>query len=441
MPCHRAVYFCAPISSINSFMKKLYPIFFIGCAVLFCSASAAQDNVLNFDGADDRVVVPANPAYDFNSGTVECRVRPGVLMGNACILGNRGVDGTRYSFHMSTTAIGLWNNDSYSTVPFESTPGQWYHLAFVCKEFSTSVYVDGNFIGETSNSVLTEFNYGYSITGQPLVIGAGATDLGGYMEHFNGEIDDVRIWNVERTGADIAAGQNATFTGSEPNLVALYQFNQGVAGGNNSSVTFLADASVYANAGTLENFALMGETSNWVGSSLTTLPVKLLKFTATRQKTSVLLRWQTAQEDGSLHFMVERSTDGRDFKAVGRVAAAGFSGTERSYSFSDRAPVEGMSYYRLRQVDEDGQYSFSPVAAVTFSQGGRLYWHEEVGGIVVQLAGGQSEAYRVSDRGGRLIRQGRLQSGRIRVQGLAMGIYYVQVLTTEGAVSFAVSVR
>ena len=71
-----------------------------------------------------------------------------------------------------------------------------------------------------------------------------------------------------------------------------------------------------------------------------------------------------ASETGNDHFEVERSEDGNTFSRIGTVSGAGNSTALRQYQFNDASPLRGISYYRLRQVDFDGGYTFSDVRAV-----------------------------------------------------------------------------
>jgi hypothetical protein len=94
------------------------------------------------------------------------------------------------------------------------------------------------------------------------------------------------------------------------------------------------------------------------------LPVELLTFGADNTGNSVLAHWSTATEHGASHFDVQRSTDGLLFEHVGRVEAAGNSTTTTDYTLIDDAPLDGLSYYRLLQVDLDGQQAMSMPVAV-----------------------------------------------------------------------------
>ena len=90
----------------------------------------------------------------------------------------------------------------------------------------------------------------------------------------------------------------------------------------------------------------------WNESSL--LPVKLTLFTATPTNNGVLLHWVTVSESNSDYFILEKSKDLLTFVEVGRVKSAVYSTTRIDYEFFDKIPYEGVSYYRLIQVDLNG---------------------------------------------------------------------------------------
>ena len=96
------------------------------------------------------------------------------------------------------------------------------------------------------------------------------------------------------------------------------------------------------------------------------LPVSLLSFTAQAQGKTALLKWPTVNETDNAYFSVERSTDGIHFTAIGRVAGHGSVTTEQHYQFTDNSPVQGANYYRLKQVDLSGRFTYSAVAKVSF---------------------------------------------------------------------------
>ena len=93
------------------------------------------------------------------------------------------------------------------------------------------------------------------------------------------------------------------------------------------------------------------------------LPVELTTFTAKAEGTTNRLLWETASEENNSHFEVERSTNGVDFEKTGTVEGNGTIVEVSNYNFVDETPAT-VSYYRLRQVDFDGNFEHSNVVMV-----------------------------------------------------------------------------
>jgi alpha-amylase len=133
-----------------------------------------------------------------------------------------------------------------------------------------------------------------------------------------------------------------------------------------------------------------------VGSAAAPLPVTLVSFGARRtDATTVAVRWATAAEWNCARFEVERSADGRQFQALGTVACAG---TAAPYSFLDKAAF-GAAYYRLRQVDTDGQAHYNApayVAATTDSSLGLSLFPNPTTGTVTLLGVPEAAALTLS---------------------------------------------
>ncbi|MBP6403412.1 MAG: hypothetical protein KA492_12845 [Bacteroidia bacterium] len=93
------------------------------------------------------------------------------------------------------------------------------------------------------------------------------------------------------------------------------------------------------------------------------LPVELSEFTAELINSSVVVNWKTMSEINNSYFDVERSNDGQNFTSIARVPGSGNSTEMHTYMFEDFAPLDGLSFYRLRQTDFDGKYEiFDPVS-------------------------------------------------------------------------------
>ncbi|WP_299820670.1 T9SS type A sorting domain-containing protein [uncultured Pontibacter sp.] len=100
--------------------------------------------------------------------------------------------------------------------------------------------------------------------------------------------------------------------------------------------------------------------------TITPLPVELISFTALTEDGSVVLAWATASEENNAHFEVERSTDGTTFESIGTVKGMGNSNQKVEYNYRDINPLPGTAYYRLKQVDLNGDFEYSKLVAVYY---------------------------------------------------------------------------
>ncbi len=101
----------------------------------------------------------------------------------------------------------------------------------------------------------------------------------------------------------------------------------------------------------------------------TPLPIELVKFTAKGvDDRMVQLDWQTASEINNDYFTLERSKNGNEWEEVVTIDGAGNSTTLLSYSWIDKTPYPGTSYYRLKQTDFSGQFDYSPARRVSTNE-------------------------------------------------------------------------
>jgi hypothetical protein len=103
----------------------------------------------------------------------------------------------------------------------------------------------------------------------------------------------------------------------------------------------------------------------WINRVAVVVPLELTRFTGQQEDNTVRLNWSTANEINTSHFEVERSFDGNNFSMIGRVNSHGNGSAD--YQLTDPAPMKGMNFYRLKQVDKDGQYKYSAVVPVLFN--------------------------------------------------------------------------
>jgi hypothetical protein len=169
------------------------------------------------------------------------------------------------------------------------------------------------------------------------------------------------------------------------------------------------------------------------------LPLTLLNFTVNLQGDYQVLKWQTADEQNTSHFITQRSADARHFVPIQRVNALG--GAQNNYSAIDRQPLAGTSHYRLQMTDTDGKTAYSKIVTaynatapapyiyprlITNESHITITWPHATSGAFVQVIGIDGITYLTKPVG-----KGSVQTD-IDVQKLARGNYLI-VIVNNGA--------
>jgi len=169
------------------------------------------------------------------------------------------------------------------------------------------------------------------------------------------------------------------------------------------------------------------------------LPIHLLSFEAKREGKTARLDWVTTSEQNNTGFEVEHSNDGKQWQIVGFVASQakeGNSHLELSYTYTDRSPVNGQNFYRLKQVDINGQYTFSPIRSVAFGDAGTISVYPNPVNDKVLISGLQGVyTVTISNALGQVVlKQSGLktQSAELNTAGLAPGVYMLTIISEDG---------
>lgn len=173
---------------------------------------------------------------------------------------------------------------------------------------------------------------------------------------------------------------------------------------------------------------------------LIVLPVRYADFSGRRLESSNLLEWETAEETSMDHFVIERSSDGRNFEEIGKTVAKGSPSQSANYQFEDRHPVDQISYYRLREMDLNGNESYSQV--VTITQDGstfsieNMYYNVDAHNVTVDvniISPTQKLNAEIHDLAGRKLASGEFwfnqgsQSFAMDASNLSAGYYLLSV--------------
>jgi len=163
------------------------------------------------------------------------------------------------------------------------------------------------------------------------------------------------------------------------------------------------------------------------------LPINLLSFEAIKQAKKVLLQWTTDNELNADKYIVERSADGITYTAIGNVPAYNNS-NKNNYSLADNQPLSGLNFYRLKMMDIDGSYRYSPVRRVNFNNAGddfSIYPNPVSADKIYVSSTGNMNSAVIFDAAGRLIKLFTLKgrSNTLDVSGIAKGTYQLKVFT------------
>ena len=250
-----------------------------GNGVLSISYTVTPCAALNFNGSTNYVTIPDNASLNFGTGDFTAEVDFQSTVSQAGFAGLVVKDGASSGlgwqmvivnnhiaaeFTDGSTFFGTGDGLEGNTT---LTDGNWHHLAMVVSRSANTIYlyVDGNVDASLTNSAISTMNITNSSV--PMLVGVERT----YALYANGNIDEVRVWNIARTQCQLKKTTTCEISlADRSNLALYYKFNEGYAGASNSAVTSATDSTANNNTGTLMNFSLTGSTSNWVAPGAVT---------------------------------------------------------------------------------------------------------------------------------------------------------------------------
>ncbi len=207
----------------------------------------------------------------------------------------------------------------------------------------------------------------------------------------------------------------------------------GGAGGNegfhsNATQTFAAGVATAKRTG-VKSFSDFG-----IGYSANPLPVELTTFTANAvDNKAVDLFWNTQAELNCNYFSVERSANGIEFTEIGKVTGHGTSQISHDYSFVDNSPLCGTAYYRLMQVDENGDIHYTPIvsAIINCSTSFSIYPNPTMDYVNINLNSLNSNSVTVKIIGldGKIYLQNISSNNQLKldVSKLPAGFYFISI--------------
>ena len=366
---------------------KVGPFFILFFILLPGTGSIAQsslNNAIDFDGNGDYANTLNNPFFSTTNGTLEAWVKVRSItaqIGNVFFEKNEEQwnHGDFYMFF--ETASGKIKAriqslpekppiqaDIETNMSFWNFFNDWHHIAFTWGNNGMKLFVNGELqsdhISVTNPAMSNTYNF---------YVGAD-----GYMLHngnyvvsnfFDGQIDEVRIWNYQKTAGEILSLwssplDSAYYVTSDSGLIGYWRFDfLEDLEINNDGPDDVRDLSLFHN-----HLDLAGD-AHLVLSNIV-VPVELVSFNAAVDRNLVNLSWITATELNDYGFDIERKT--KDiWEKIGFVSGNGTTTEMKYYSFTDNISLINnvdIIYYRLKQIDFDGTYEYSNEVIIEISQ-------------------------------------------------------------------------
>ncbi|MBL0342000.1 MAG: T9SS type A sorting domain-containing protein [Bacteroidetes bacterium] len=234
---------------------------------------------------------------------------------------------------------------------------------------------------------------------------AHVNDLGGA----NNSLQTVdRFWKIDATGTFTSVNVNFRCTASEQGAIVNPRSQKWIPASLGWALPVGAQANLAPN-GTSAN--TQPANSGWwtLSALLSPLPVELVSFKAQCDQKDMEISWITASEINNELFTVERSIDGVDFEPIASLKGAGNSTSSHSYTIIDVQPLDGINYYRLKQTDTDGAFTYSEIITKTscdLKGAVKIYSYVENNQniqVVMETSIGEKATLVVTDLSGRVV--------------------------------------
>lgn len=237
---------------------------YLGGDAAFFPTQKSYGNALHFDGNNDFINMASNPGTLSNQLTVDAWIRPETLSGTQTIATQAGkwelklISGKIF-FTLTTTTGTILNIYSNANLP---SAEKWYHIAAVFNGNGTNNRIELYLNGEVENSIVLGQNYSIATAGTGMMIGASGSSSTPKLL-FKGMMDEFNVWKTALSEDNIITDMNKGDVSANVNHLVYFPFDQGTPAGSNATTTTATN--VFANGnGVLSNFALSGNTSNWV---------------------------------------------------------------------------------------------------------------------------------------------------------------------------------
>jgi len=349
-----------------------------------------------------------------------------------------------FNFRRSVASAGDVNGDGYSDV----LAGVYVDNTLNTKNGALHVYYGNNDVGHNASNVLRLYETDLTNPIRADNLTQHDFGLGLFVQSPFGTVKGRLVWETESNGTPFqgyptSITNNVVITGRQASYSTI------AAGGTEfknlipkspAKATKVRVRIQYAPAA-----VTFGQSySPWIysqvylqGGNLGVLPLDLLSFTANTSGQNILLNWKTSGEDDLQTYVVMHSLNASAFDSIGSVVAKGNTVSTSSYDFTHYNPGAGVHYYRLKEVDVNGHFTYSPIVSAKISGSGpeiNIYPNPASDHIVISYQGITGNYVRIMNAAGSVVGQYSLNpnSGQttISLNGFAKGNYFVEIVNS-----------
>ena len=341
-----------------------------------------------------------------------------------------------------------------SSVTSKSTP-----YAFFAQELPTPSELTLRTTGTYTLSKISTLNFWHNynteagfdgcVVEMSTDLGLTWLDLGPYMviNGYNSTISPDAATSIINKKA--FSGTSNGFVNTIANLTSfagatvMFRFRLITDNGTANTGWYVDDISVRSEAGVYNKVNLFDASTTLRATSDTLtiiqnlVPVVWKSFTAVKQNNKALLTWVTAQEVNNAYYEIERSTDGTSFIALQKVNATS-GNTQQTYTAIDEQPAKGINYYRIKQVDKDGAYSYSEIRVLVFDNSKNnvyVYPNPAKDKVTILIEGNKKMVQaQLLNSIGQVVQNITLSAevNQVNISSLTPGLYYIKLITTSG---------
>jgi len=246
-------------------------------------------------------------------------------------------------------------------------------------------------------------------------------------------IDDAGFINSVSVYSNTATAYNGSGANQDLVLCETTPINtiSGFTAGEAFRIVILLTAKTASAVGQciiFDNFRVTGTTAQ------APLPVSFVGFGAQQTTKGVELIWNVAGERDVESYIIERTSTGADFSKVGSVAA----NKSTVYSFIDGQPAAGNTFYRIKEVDIDGNFKYSPIVRLNLSgnMALRAYPSPAIDNVTIEHSATTKGTISITTADGRIVKQievkPQMTQTFVNTSTLKAGVYMVRFVTSDG---------